>query len=157
MKGLRRPRRADGVERLRDDVQLLRRGHARQGEVLARRRPTGGRGRCIWDLGANDGRYSRIAAEGSDYTVALDVDHGVVDRLYRALAQEDGRTILPLVGDIADPVTRAGLARARAAAAGAARDAGYRARPRTRPSPDDQPDDSPAGARRLVRRRSAAS
>ena len=63
----------------------------------------GGRGRCVWDLGANDGRYSRIAAEGSEYTIALDVDHGVVDRLYRTLAEEDMRTILPLVGDIADP------------------------------------------------------
>jgi hypothetical protein len=57
----------------------------------------------VWDLGANDGRYSRIAAEGSAYTVALDVDQGVVDRLYRALMQEDARTILPLLGDVADP------------------------------------------------------
>jgi hypothetical protein len=57
----------------------------------------------VWDLGANDGRYSRIAAEGSAYTIALDVDHGVVDRLYRTLANEEVRTILPLVGDIADP------------------------------------------------------
>ena len=57
----------------------------------------------VWDLGANDGRYSRIAAEGSAYTIALDVDHGVVERLYRSLAQGDERTILPLVGDIADP------------------------------------------------------
>jgi hypothetical protein len=57
----------------------------------------------VWDLGANDGRYSRIAAEGSAYTIALDVDHGVVERLYRTLAQDGERTILPLVGDIADP------------------------------------------------------
>jgi hypothetical protein len=57
----------------------------------------------VWDLGANDGRYSRIAAEGSAYTIALDVDHGVVDRLYRTLAQDGERTILPLVGDLADP------------------------------------------------------
>jgi hypothetical protein len=57
----------------------------------------------VWDLGANDGRYSRIAAEAADYTVALDVDHGIVDRLYRALQSEGSRTILPLVGDIADP------------------------------------------------------
>ena len=39
VKGLAAARRADGVERLRDDVQLLRRGHARQGGVRARRRP----------------------------------------------------------------------------------------------------------------------
>jgi hypothetical protein len=39
-------------------------------------------GRCrrslVWDLGANDGRYSRIAADVADYTVALDADQGVV-------------------------------------------------------------------------------
>jgi hypothetical protein len=57
----------------------------------------------VWDLGANDGRYSRIAAEGSAYTVALDIDQGVVDRMYRALAQEEVRAVLPLVGDVADP------------------------------------------------------
>ncbi len=57
----------------------------------------------VWDLGANDGRYSRIAAEGSAYTVALDVDQGVVERLYRTLTQDDVHTILPLVGDVADP------------------------------------------------------
>jgi hypothetical protein len=57
----------------------------------------------VWDLGANDGRYTRIAAEGSAYAVALDVDHGVVDRLYGALRQEGSRTILPIVGDVADP------------------------------------------------------
>jgi hypothetical protein len=57
----------------------------------------------VWDLGANDGRYSRIASEGAAYTVALDVDHGVVERLYLALKAEGAETILPLVGDVADP------------------------------------------------------
>ena len=57
----------------------------------------------VWDLGANDGRYSRIASEAAAYTVALDADHGVVERLYLALAAEGAETILPLVGDLADP------------------------------------------------------
>lgn len=57
----------------------------------------------VWDLGCNDGRYSRIAAEGSEYTVALDADRGVVDRLYVALKHEGARGVLPLVGDVADP------------------------------------------------------
>jgi hypothetical protein len=56
-----------------------------------------------WDLGANDGRYSRIASEGSVYTIALDADRGVVDMLYHALRQEGCTSILPLVGDVADP------------------------------------------------------
>ncbi len=57
----------------------------------------------VWDLGCNDGRYSRIAAEGSAYTIALDADAGVVERLYLALKQECSSTILPLLGDVADP------------------------------------------------------
>jgi hypothetical protein len=57
----------------------------------------------VWDLGANDGRYSRIAAERSAYTVALDADRGVVERLYLALKGEGASTILPLLGDVADP------------------------------------------------------
>ena len=57
----------------------------------------------VWDLGANDGRYSRIASEGSAYTLAVDADRGVVDRLFRALRVERSSTILPLLGDIADP------------------------------------------------------
>lgn len=57
----------------------------------------------VWDIGCNDGRYSRIAAEGAGYTIALDADRGVVDRLYQALRAEGVTTILPLVGDVADP------------------------------------------------------
>jgi hypothetical protein len=57
----------------------------------------------VWDLGCNDGRYSRIAAEGSTYTIALDADAGVVERLYLALKDVGSSTILPLLGDVADP------------------------------------------------------
>ena len=57
----------------------------------------------VWDLGCNDGRYSRIAAEGSAYTIALDAHAGVVERLHLALKQECSSTILPLLGDVADP------------------------------------------------------
>ena len=56
-----------------------------------------------WDMGCNDGAYSRIAAEGSDQVVAFDFDHATVEALYRSLAQEGNRTILPLVGNLADP------------------------------------------------------
>jgi hypothetical protein len=57
----------------------------------------------VWDLGANDGRYSRIAVETSGYAIALDADPVVVDRLYRALETERRGDVLPLVGDVADP------------------------------------------------------
>jgi hypothetical protein len=56
-----------------------------------------------WDVGANDGRYSRIAAEHADTTVAADIDHLTVDRLYRTLREEGREDILPLVVNLADP------------------------------------------------------
>ncbi len=45
----------------------------------------------VWDIGCNEGRHSRIAAENARYVVALDADAAVVDRLYRSLAAEQAR------------------------------------------------------------------
>jgi hypothetical protein len=61
------------------------------------------RRRLLWDLGANDGRYTRLAAAGADYAVAVDADAAVAELLYRALREEGSTTILPLVADLADP------------------------------------------------------
>jgi SAM-dependent methyltransferase len=57
----------------------------------------------VWDIGCNEGRHSRIAAENARYVVALDGDAAVVDRLYRALAAGGGERILPLAVDVTDP------------------------------------------------------
>jgi hypothetical protein len=56
-----------------------------------------------WDLGANDGAHSRIAAESGSYVLALDSDHATVDALYRALRESGDGRILPMVADLADP------------------------------------------------------
>jgi hypothetical protein len=51
--------------------------------------------------------YSRLAAECADHVVAIDADHGAVERLYQSLKTDPpGRgcgTILPLVMNLADP------------------------------------------------------
>jgi hypothetical protein len=57
----------------------------------------------VMDLGANDGTYSRIAAEHARHVVALEFDDAVVDRFYRKLSAEGDRKILPLVMDLANP------------------------------------------------------
>ena len=59
--------------------------------------------KLTWDLGANDGAYSRIAAEGSDCVIALDFDHATVDGLYRRLRADGDERIVPLVGNLVDP------------------------------------------------------
>jgi hypothetical protein len=56
----------------------------------------------VWDLGANEGRHSRIAAEKAEYVVAMDADSLVVDRLYKALRDEGETRILPLTVNIVD-------------------------------------------------------
>jgi len=57
----------------------------------------------VWDVGANDGHFSRIAAATADYVLALDADTLVLDELYRALRSGGEGNILPLVQDVADP------------------------------------------------------
>ena len=56
-----------------------------------------------WDLGANDGAHSRIAAEAGSYVLALDSDHATVEALYRSLRESGEARILPMVADLADP------------------------------------------------------
>ena len=58
--------------------------------------------RLAWDLGANDGAYSRLVSEHAGHVVAVDSDELVVETLYRALRQERNTTILPLVMNLAD-------------------------------------------------------
>jgi SAM-dependent methyltransferase len=57
----------------------------------------------IWDLGANTGTYSLIAARGAGHVVAIDADAGAIELLYRRLRAAGDETILPLTMDIADP------------------------------------------------------
>jgi SAM-dependent methyltransferase len=59
--------------------------------------------RLVWDIGCNNGRYSRIAAEGARYVVAVDADQGPVELLYRELRDSDDESILPLTMNLADP------------------------------------------------------
>ena len=56
-----------------------------------------------WDLGCNNGRHARIAAERADYVVAVDGDPATVDLLYRDLRAQGVTTILPLTVNLADP------------------------------------------------------
>jgi ribosomal protein L11 methylase PrmA len=60
-------------------------------------------GPVVWDLGANTGRYSRIAADAGKRVLAFDIDPAAAERNYRALAGEGRSDILPLVLDLANP------------------------------------------------------
>jgi SAM-dependent methyltransferase len=57
----------------------------------------------VWDLGANTGRFSRIAAERAKLVVAFDVDPAAVERHFMDEATVAAGNIIPLVLDLANP------------------------------------------------------
>ena len=57
----------------------------------------------VWDVGANDARYSRLALENADYVVAVDADLQTADRVYREMKAEGQERILTLAGNVTDP------------------------------------------------------
>ncbi|MDH4334211.1 MAG: class I SAM-dependent methyltransferase [Chloroflexota bacterium] len=60
-------------------------------------------GKRAWDVGANTGRYSAIAAEAGFDVIALDGDWAAVERDYLKLRAAGETRIMPLLADIADP------------------------------------------------------
>lgn len=62
--------------------------------------------RLVWDLGANTGRYSQLAAELGAKTIAFDIDAGAVERGWQRIRREPvegSGDLLPLVQDLANP------------------------------------------------------
>lgn len=68
----------------------------------------------VLDLGANTGRFARIAAEGGADVVALDIDHGAVEAAHRSLEDDPvpAGSVLPLRYDLANPSPSLGWATA---------------------------------------------
>jgi hypothetical protein len=63
----------------------------------------------VWDLGANDGRYSRLALKYGAEAIAFDIDPVAVSRNYQA-ARQGGESLLPLLLDLTAPSPAIGFA-----------------------------------------------
>lgn len=61
------------------------------------------RPKVIWDLGANRGKFSRIASDNGIFTVAFDIDPIAVERNYLHSKKAKERYMLPLLQDVANP------------------------------------------------------
>jgi ribosomal protein L11 methylase PrmA len=59
--------------------------------------------KTVWDLGANTGRFSRIAADRGIPTVAFDIDPAAVELGYVEGRKRGERNLLPLLLDLANP------------------------------------------------------
>jgi hypothetical protein len=64
----------------------------------------------VWDLGANDGTFSRIASSRNIHTVAFDVDPLAVEKNYRRAVRASEHHILPLLLDLTNPSSGCGWA-----------------------------------------------
>lgn len=64
----------------------------------------------VWDLGANTGRFARLATERGATAVAWDVDEAAVEANWREVRRSGETDLLPLVLDLANPSPRIGWA-----------------------------------------------
>jgi len=66
----------------------------------------------VWDLGANDGTFSRLATKRGIATVAFDVDPVAVEKNYQEVVRSGDSLMLPLRMDLTNPSGGAGWANA---------------------------------------------
>jgi hypothetical protein len=85
-----------------DDTNYTEAAMARKvalvGSIVDRVRPG-----VVWDLGANTGRFSRLAAERGAFTIAFDVDPAAVEKHYLECRNRGEERLLPLLMDLTNP------------------------------------------------------
>ena len=64
----------------------------------------------VWDLGANNGVFSRLAGETGAYVVSSDIDPAAVEQNYRRAKDEKTENLLPLLLDLTNPSPAIGWA-----------------------------------------------
>ena len=74
-------------------------------EILSQLSP-----KSLWDLGANDGTFSRLAQQKGATAVSFDNDHSVVEKNYRFNQSNNIKGILPLYLDLTNPSPSCGWA-----------------------------------------------
>jgi hypothetical protein len=64
----------------------------------------------VWDLGANNGVFSRVASEAAPYVISFDIDPTAVEQNYRQVKVEKNEKLLPLLLDLTNPSPALGWA-----------------------------------------------
>src|SRR5258707_4801583 len=63
-----------------------------------------------WDLGANNGVFSRIVSSACPYVVSFDIDPAAVEQNYRQVKSDKTENLLPLLLDLTNPTPAIGWA-----------------------------------------------
>lgn len=66
--------------------------------------------KCVWDIGANTGEFSRIASAQGAFTVSIDSDPGAIEANYLTLKRRQESNIHPLLIDLTNPSASIGWA-----------------------------------------------
>jgi len=66
--------------------------------------------RTVWDLGANTGVFSQVAAALGADTLAFDIDPAAVEKNYRLCREHQQQRVLPLLMDLTNPSAAIGWA-----------------------------------------------
>ncbi|MCF7820190.1 MAG: SAM-dependent methyltransferase [Candidatus Pacebacteria bacterium] len=66
--------------------------------------------KTVWDLGANNGEFSRLASSKGILTCAFDIDYNAVEKNYQKLLKDKDENILPLFLDLTNPSSDLGWA-----------------------------------------------
>ena len=64
---------------------------------------------CVWDIGGNNGHFSRILADHAQTVLSMDIDYAAIDLNYLKNKQQDKTNIYPLVMDLTNPSPALGL------------------------------------------------
>lgn len=59
--------------------------------------------KLLWDLGANDGTFSRLASDQGVHTISFDIDPAAVEQNYRKAKEKKEQNIVPLLLDLTNP------------------------------------------------------
>ena len=57
----------------------------------------------VWDMGANNGVFSRVAGDKGIFTLSWDIDPAAVEQNYRFVKEKKEENILPLAVDLTNP------------------------------------------------------
>ncbi len=63
-----------------------------------------------WDLGANNGVFSRVVSSVGSYVVSFDIDPAAVEQNYRQVKNDKAENLLPLLLDLTNPTPAIGWA-----------------------------------------------
>ena len=59
--------------------------------------------KTVWDMGANNGLFSRLASNNKILTIAFDIDPACVELNYREIVKNKEQDLLPLLLDLTNP------------------------------------------------------